>query len=365
MPPKPRARKKIVTWLLVLAAIAVILGLGTLVFQRYYHRQLWDPETAALVNGQPIYRSALEAMMMAGLNPKPGDPPRGAALTIRRNLDRLIIEELVRQEALKAGLTIPDAELANYLEAVKVSWPQPPGEINPLAGPRPEEPDLGRFLKAVRLRQQLDRLAQRVIPLEKRPTSLKWRTFWRDWLKKMPLSPVYRGRVLFVQATSEAKKLLDAVWKRDLAIEELEVQVRLGGFTTLLSRVMTINPLDQKVRAMFGGVSLREELAEAETKLPYLSRVFALPHSYAIVEVIAVQPAPEPAELAAAARKAFERELGREAFQKWVADKKRAAVIVINPNYPDLEEPSLDPNSPADPAGPASPADPANPAEKG
>jgi hypothetical protein len=161
----------------------------------------------------------------------------------------------------------------------------------------------------------------------------------------MPLGPVYQARVLFVQVNDEALKILNDAWRRDLALTELETKVRLGGYTTLFSRAMPINPLDPKIKSMFGELELPKELASVEADPPFLTKVFRLPNSYAVLEILAVRPAPDPAELARAGQKAFERATGQAAFHGWVTKLKRQASIVINPNYPDLgnsvEEASL------------------------
>jgi hypothetical protein len=305
-------------------------------FRQYYHRQLWDPETAALVNGQPIYRSALEAMMRAGLNPRAQVGGRGADLTIRQILERLINEELIRQRAQAAGLEIHESELAVYVELVKSAWPcqsdRPPSICQ-----NPSGPEMTRFLQAVRQRQQLEKIAQKVIAANWRPSGPKWRSFWRAWLARMPKSPIYRAKVLFAQAGEGVEELIEANWRKNLPLSELEVKIRLAGFTTLMSRVISINPLDPQTRAMFGRADLLTSLAPPTgVGPPYLTPAFRLPNSWAVLEVQAIRPTPDPNQLARAARKAYERQAGQEAFDLWVEELKKEATIVINPNYPDL-----------------------------
>jgi hypothetical protein len=279
----------------------------------------------------------------------------------------LIVEELIRQEAQKANIEVPESELSAYVAQIRSSFSSAGDQA---VAPKPlSEREMAAFLKAVRLRQQLEKLAQTVVPREVRPSSQKWRAFWGDWLARMPKGPVYRARVLFIQASDEALAVLKAAWKKELSLSELEVQVRIGGYATLLSRVLTVNPLDPTLREMFGQVDLRAALAQDVAKPPYLTPIFRLPNSYAVLEVLEIRPAPEPDELARAAQKAYERQAGQEAFQAWVDRLRQKAEVVVNPNYPDLEEvgspPAAKPASKANPPqAPASPPPAAGPGPK-
>jgi hypothetical protein len=307
-------------------------------FRSYYRRQLWDPETAAMVNGRPIYRSSLEAVMRAGLNPGPSVRPGEAALTIRQILDRLVAEELVRQEALAAGLEIPDDEVNAYVAALRSSMECPKGGSKVPICQSPPAQGMDEFLKAVRARQQLEKLAQKVIPVLWRPSSPRWRSFWAEWLAKTPKGPVYRVRGLFVQANDEALKAAEKAWRRDLPLTELETKIRVEGFIAIFSRVMSVNPLDPNNKAIFGEADLGAELDPAGSTPPYLTKIFRLPNSYVVLEVQEIRPALDPEELAKAARKAFERAEGEAAFREWVEGLRRNAEIVINPNYLDLKD---------------------------
>ncbi|MDR1577404.1 MAG: SurA N-terminal domain-containing protein [Deltaproteobacteria bacterium] len=330
--PRSHVRKSFI-WLLVFISLGVCVVVGTFLFRHYYQRQLWDPATAALVNGQPIYRSALEAMMRAGLNPRPADQPK-AALTIRQILDRLIDEELARQEVEKAGILTSDAELANIVAAIQSSWPCQ-DSLNSSCQPSPG-PELDQFLKAARLRNQLEKLAQKVIPGQRRPSSQNWRSFWRAWLARMPKSQIYKVEVLFMSKVAGARDLLTKALKKNPTIEELETEVRLEGLATLRSRVMSLNPLDPEARNLLGQERLWEVLAAHGRPTPYLVGPFESPNSWAVVEILEIRPAPEADLLALAAQKAYELQTGQTAFKAWLAQIRSQAIVVINPNYPDL-----------------------------
>jgi hypothetical protein len=333
------ANRKSYFWPVLGLSVLVLLGAGTCLFRYYYQRQLWDPKTAALVNGQPIYRAALEELMQAGLNPRQSAHPQGAALTIRQILDRLIIEELISQEAQKSGLTIPPEEMTAFIDQVRSFWPCQSQPQLPICQPT-LGPEMAPFLKSVRQRQLLEKLAKKVIPGQIRPSSQKWRVFWRNWLVKMPLGPIYKVRVLFIQDSPGVEELIKKHWEKNLTIEELEVKIRLDGFTTLMSRAMSLSPRDPANRAVFGEVDLKEELKPQDDKFPYLAQAMKLPHSWAVVEVKDINPGLAPERLARAGRLAYEYEAGQEAFWQWVDQLKSRALIVINPNFPELIEPS-------------------------
>ncbi|MDR0548810.1 MAG: SurA N-terminal domain-containing protein [Deltaproteobacteria bacterium] len=321
-------------WLSLLIVFGLVLGAGTFWFKRYYHRQLWDPDTAALVNGRPISRAALEELLVAGLNARTKDNPAARALAIGQILDRLVVEELIRQKAEDAGFNIPEAEVKAYVAALR-ALVTCQGDKQPALCQVGPDPKYANFFQAIRLRRQLEKLAQKVIPVNWRPSSQKWRVFWGDFLTKMPKGPVYQAQVLFVQAHDEAYKILKESWRRNLTLAELETKVRFGGYATLFSRAMSIDPLDPKTLATFGRVNLRDELA-ISLDPPYLTQIFRLPNSYAVLEVLAIRPAIQPTELARAGQKAFEESTGQATFLAWVAKLKSEATIVINPNYPDL-----------------------------
>jgi hypothetical protein len=332
---KPTKFRKSFIWLLVGLSLGFCVVVGTFLFRHYYHRQLWDPATAALVNDQPIYRSALEAMMRTGLNPGPTERNPRAALTIRQILDRLIDEELVRQEAQKAGLNATEEELTALLAAIQPGWNFP----NPVKSPKqqPDQPlDLDQFLQSARLRFQLEKLAQKVIPGQSRPKSQNWRVFWKSWLARMPKSPIYKVQALFVAKGEGVWETLAEAMEKTKGLADLELKIRSRGFITLKSQVMSLNPLDAEARRLLGQERLWEVLAPNGRKTPYLVGPFELPNSWALVETLEVKPTPDPESLALAARRAFELEEGQKAFKAWLAKARSQAKVVINPNILEL-----------------------------
>ena len=104
---------------MLLAALALVIlqyGVGRL--NERYKKQLWDPDTAALVNGRPVRRQAVDELLALGFYP-PLSFQEGAgsgAVELNQLLGLLIEEELVLQAAEKEGLAATEAQAAEYLE---------------------------------------------------------------------------------------------------------------------------------------------------------------------------------------------------------------------------------------------------------
>ncbi|MDR0355841.1 MAG: SurA N-terminal domain-containing protein [Deltaproteobacteria bacterium] len=319
--------KRIRTLIFAPFLLALILAFGVTAFKRHYIRQLWDPLTAATVNGLPIPRSAIEEVMVFGYHLPPNDEGQE---TILQLLDRLIDEELVRQAAEKEGIKISEEEISAQLESYRRSFGCLPGSR--LEDCRqPKGPSGESLAKAVEKQLLLQTMGRIIHQTRARPSSREWRSFWRAWLAKYSLSSVYKVKVLLVEDQGDAEEYLTPSRQRK-ELEDMADAARKAGLTARITEPMTINLLDPATLTMFRKANLALELAKALNDERRLTAPIKLSGSWAVFEVISLVKPIEPANLALAARNAYERQVGEKAYQAWLEDLRREAVIVINPN---------------------------------
>ncbi|MDR1110455.1 MAG: SurA N-terminal domain-containing protein [Deltaproteobacteria bacterium] len=310
--------------------LAILLGLAVVAFQRHYRRQLWDPETVAMVNGQPLPKSAIEEIIVLGYHqPLALSEGGDGQLLIRQILDRLVDEELIRQEAEKEGLEVDGAQveenLAGYRRSFGCDHDRGRAVCQAAVGSSGES-----LAKAVEKQLLLRAMAERVYRSEARPNSRDWRVFWRDYLARYSFSSVYRVRVLLAQEGQEALKILGAPGRGGL--EQMAERLREAGLEVRLAGPLSLNLMDPETFREFRSVGLGLELAKAMGHDPRLTQPIRLSGSLSVFEVIEVIKPIDPVQLAKAAQNAYERQVGERAFDAWLARLRSNASIVVNPN---------------------------------
>ncbi|MDR1295954.1 MAG: SurA N-terminal domain-containing protein [Deltaproteobacteria bacterium] len=324
--------KRLKMFVILPTLLLVILATGVYGFQRHYSRQLWDPQTAALVNGEPLPRSAIEEVIVSGYHLRQDSREGGSAgqESIRQILDRLIDEELVGQAARKAGVRIAEAEVEEQLEAYRKSFGCRGDDRRAVCQPAksPSGVSLARAVEKQLLYRAMGRL---VFQKEARPSGGRWRTFWRAYLAGHYLAAAYKARVLLVEDLDDPAKYLTVNRKvRDL--ETMAEAARAAGLTVRVTEPMSIDLKAPATLEMFRSAGLREQFVKAMSGDIKLTDPVRLSDSWAVFEVLGPVNPPTPEQLAAAGRAAYEREVGEEAFRTWLAGLRAEAVIVVNPN---------------------------------
>jgi hypothetical protein len=320
--------------------LAVCLGLVALAFQRHYRRQLWDPETVALVNGHPIPREAIEEILSSGGGQSLTGESGSSERTIRLKLERLVEEELVRQAAAECGLVIGQSEIDQGIRDYQASreCEEHPGRPDCLA-PRGQAMD--SYSKAVAKRLLLERMTKLVSQRHARLDSRRWRIFWRDFLVKHAMVSVFKARILLAQ---DDPKVLDALERAEGAgsLEAMADAVKAAGFTAMITEPMSLNLLDPETMALFDKAGLSEKLNSALKSPSRMTGPVRLVGSMAVFEAIEAVPRSDPEALAAAARESYQRMEGERAFKSWLADLRARAKIVINPAFQEFGVEDLD-----------------------
>ncbi|MDR1545629.1 MAG: SurA N-terminal domain-containing protein [Deltaproteobacteria bacterium] len=342
-----KLKRRIAVYLLLAAALAGALVAGAAAYRRHYLRHLWDPEVAALVNGRPVPRSALEAVLEMGDYPSLAlGGPRAGAVTVSQILDRLVDEELVLQAA-EANLVRPsEGQVEESLAAFMVSWGcRADGSGSACRAPGGQAKE--SFVEAVRKRLLLNEMVRRAAAWRSRPNSREWRRFWREFLiRRLPGALFLRTRALLTQDEPQVEAILSRPGRRSL--DELAEQIRQAGFQAVVSRPLALQPLALRLSAAPAAddatgrlrPELLAELAEALRRPGRLTAPVNFGDSLAVFEVLEVARTTEPEELAEAARAAYEREIGERAFEQWLAELRASAEITVNPNL--LESDRLD-----------------------
>jgi len=267
----------------------------------------WDPEVAVVVNDQPIKKAAVDRVLEWGFYPDLGQPGEREA-TISLILDKLIDEKLILAEAEKAGLTVENQELNQAQSSLGSAWFD--------ASPPPAE--LGELRDALRNQMLLRKMTEKIM-VERRVLSAdEWRAFWAGWPKNKPSR--FLVRVLLLPPVEETPALPA---KQRQNLEKVADRYKLEGLAAIISGPLWLNGemFDQN-----GLKALEEGLDQKQLVGP-----LRLAESWAIYEVLEIQPAPGPAEEFQAAQAAFENLAGEKAFQEWLDELRNGADIKINP----------------------------------
>jgi hypothetical protein len=334
--PKPLSKRPLAFFLIAVGLLALIF-FARPYLEGYYRSQLWDPDTAALVNGAPILRKDVEEALREGFNPSLSMEEKAkGAVTIGQILDRLIEAELVRQAAQASGLSVSQEELQAALRDIWGSWgcqaEDPQGR--PCQVPKGQE--LMSFLAALKDQLLLKAVAREVASKRSQRSRDDWQAFWNRWSAKHSRSSLYQVRSLLAEPNPAAEKILSS--RRGLTLEEdflteMAIKVREAGYSVIISQPMSLYPLDPEVERLFPGLNLASELSEASLSPQKLTKVLRLPESYAVFEVISVSPPVSSEELAKAGRNAYEDLVSDRAFRLWLEEEKAKADIVVNPNF--------------------------------
>ncbi|MDR2386567.1 MAG: SurA N-terminal domain-containing protein, partial [Deltaproteobacteria bacterium] len=324
--------KKVKTLILAPLLLAVLLALAAGAFQHFYRRQLWDPQTMALVNGRPLPISALEEVINMGYHQPFDLNEADGQEALARLLDRLIDEELIERAAEKEGLSVEAWEIEAYLAGYGSSLSRPGQSDWPMGGS--EE----ALAKTVRKRLLLKRVSELVAKRDGLYDSLEWRLFFRNFLAKYSFSAVYRVRVLLVQEALEAENLLTALLAPSGpktspdSLELLAEKLRQAGLEAKVAGPMSLNLMAPETFKTFKQANIGPEFSKALERPNGLTSPLKLSGSLAIFEVLEIIKQVNPEELARAAQNQYERQVGERAFNLWLAKLRREAKIELNPN---------------------------------
>ncbi|MDR2443811.1 MAG: SurA N-terminal domain-containing protein [Deltaproteobacteria bacterium] len=314
--------------------LAILLSLVVLAFQNYYRRQLWDPETVALVNGRPIYRQTLGELITAGLRPSVVPSAGNTQQSIRNKLDRLIDEELIRQAAQKAGVVITQEDINQNIQQYRDSMGCNETPIKATCQP-PRGESMKSYSEAIGQRLLLQNMVRIVAAKTGSYDSRLWRQFWRKFLLDHALVSVYRVRVLLAQDTPQVEEKLQSA-KNNATLGQLANQIKEAGYTVMITDTMMLNLLDPQSYTMFNELNLRGLFQEALNQPSRLTKPVKFQGSVAVFEVIGSIGPADPIKLATAAKTAFEREVAEKAFEIWLANLRSEAKIEINPGLFDI-----------------------------
>jgi hypothetical protein len=324
----------------ILAIALLSLGFLALViffFQDQYKKQLWDPRTAALVNGVPILREAVEDVLRVGSHPPlSAETENDGSISISLILDKLIEEELVRQAAAKEGVVVSEEETAAFLENIRRSWGCSGREENEsFRCQLPKGRELDSLSVAIRQRILVNRMADLATARKAKRSKAAWDVYLADWTLKHSLPSVFKARAVLTDKTEETFKLLTKKTKSPPGVEELLSRLKEGGAAYILSDVLYLDPAKAE-KGPFAGQNLSEALMKAWESPSRLSEVLVLPESYAVIEILELLPPASPEELALAARGSYENSVSDKAFREYLSEIRAQSVIEINPNFPEL-----------------------------
>jgi hypothetical protein len=326
-------RKGAVAALLVLAVGALALG-GTRFFRERYQKQLWDSNAAALVNGVPISRESVEAVLRSGFYPPLTAEEAPGALSVETILERLIEEELVRQAALERGISVSEEETRGFLEEARLSWGCQGPEDASFGCRLPKGEALDSLIDATQRRLLLRKLFQSVFLREGRRASRDWEKYLLNWSETHSLPTLFAGRALLTEKTPRALRILDSPRYRRGGLDALTQKLEEEGLAFLLSETMRLDARPGKAAALFPTENLGAELTMALEDPQKLTRALPLAESYWVFAVSAVVPRPSPEKLARAALRDYESAVADAAFKAFLHEQRGRAAITVNPNFP-------------------------------
>lgn len=289
--------------------IYILLGFTLALGLAGCHEESWDPEVAVLVNGRPISKGAIDRVLEWGFYADLGQPGEREA-TIPLVLDKLIDEQLILAEAEKRGLTVEDQHLDRTQSDLGSAW----------FGVSPPPAELGELRDALRNQLLLRKMTEKIMVERRVLSALEWQTFWQGWPKNKP--PRYLVRVLLLPPVSQTP-VFPTRGRQDL--EKIADRFEREGLAALVSGPLWLGgdlfqPKDRVV--------LEEGLAKKRLAGP-----IRLDESWAIYEVLEMEPAPRPGDEFRAAQTAFENLAGERAFREWLKELRAGADIRVNPAF--------------------------------
>ena len=277
----------------------------------------WDPDVAALVNGQPIPKSAVIRVMELGFYPRPGethDRIKGSASVVQI-VGNLIDEKLILEEAEKDGLTVDEKELEESLNLLGSAW----------FGVEPPPAELLELKETIHNQLLIRKMTEKIM-LERRVLSAdKWRGFWEAWPKNKP--PRYLVRALLLPPLNQTPRL---PVRRRHTLENLAEYFERQDMEAIVSEPLWLG------REFMGKEGVAEALEEAAAKKT-VTVPLRLSESWVIYEILRVEPAPTPAQDFKSAMESFEAQAGEEAFSKWLAEVRARSDIRINPVFLEMD----------------------------
>lgn len=277
----------------------------------------WDPDLAALVNGQPIPKSAVIRVMELGFYPRPGethDRIKGSA-SIVQIVNNLIDEQLILEEAKKAGLAVNENELNESLNLLGSAWfgmEPPPAEL--------------LELKETIHNQILIRQMTEKIMLERRVLSAdKWRKFWEAWSKNT--MPRYLVRALLLPPLNQSPRL---PVRRRHTLENLAEYFERQDMEAIVSDPLWLGREFMEKKGV--AEALKDAAAKKTVTVP-----LRLEESWVIYEILKFEPAPTPSQDFKAAMESFETLAGEAAFSGWLTEVRDRSDIRINPVFLEMD----------------------------
>jgi hypothetical protein len=288
-----------------------------------YHREtreawVWPSDTAALVEGQPITMDELKQVLDWGLYGQlsreegaSAPAPESIPLLV---LEKMIEERLVLAEAARFNFSIDAAEKeisAAHLDEMRTK----PGLSS----------DQAETLRLNLLRQLvLHKITSKIMAAERRFSAADWRVFWRDWPKKVKPTH-YLVRVLFLPPAPEAPKVPKAK-----NLDQMAQLFKLEGFPVLLSPTVLLHSdrLDSDLKRVLENAWAGQNLSPPVRQ----------DGSWAVYEILNLDRKTAAVAELTAARTAYEFKTGEEAFRRWLAARRSAADIRINPNLTQIRE---------------------------
>lgn len=290
---------------IICSFLGLLLALGLSGCQE----ETWDPEVAVLVNGRPVGRGAIDRVLEWGFYADLGQPGEREA-TIPLVLDKLIDEQLILAEAERAGLVIEDQHLDRAQSDLGSAW----------FGSSPPPAELGELRDALRNQLLLRKMTEKIMVERRVLSAAEWRAFWQGWPKNKP--PRYLVRVLLLPPVAQTP-VFPTRGRQDL--EKIADRFERDGLAAIVSGPLWLGGdlFDQRARE-----TLEEGLAQKRLAGP-----IRLDESWAIYEVLEMEPAPSPADEFRAAQTAFENLAGEKAFRQWLAELRAGAEIRVNPLF--------------------------------
>ncbi|MDR2353184.1 MAG: SurA N-terminal domain-containing protein [Deltaproteobacteria bacterium] len=358
--------KKLLFFGCIFVVFSAILGVGLWFFQERYKKQLWDPGTAAIVNGVPISRKAVEDVFRVGFYPTvTTERSSTGAISMEQILERLIEEELVRQAAHAAGLMVTEEEALAYLEDIKKSW----GCVNnpSFRCQLPKGQELDSLMAAIRDRILLNKVIAMVSRTRAKRSQKDFELFLQQWARQNKLPIIYQTRALLAEKKPEVLTILEDPKNRQGGFDTLVAKLKEKALAFVISDNLYLDPRKEAGASLFPEVDLFVTLLDASNDPQKLSTVLSLSESYVVLEVLSVTDNISPEELVRGARLNYESQVSDTAFREYVIELKSRATITVNPNFPGealnstptltspltpfLREPSLE-EPPAPPSSP-------------
>lgn len=279
----------------------------------------WDPEIAVLVNSQAIPKRAVDKVLELGFNPTvtENETKEAPDLNLGQILDKLIHEQLILQQASRAGLSVSDEEVTRALDHYSGAW----------FGASPPPAELGEMKEALHRQLLLRKMTERVMRENLSLSASGWHDFWGNWPKKHPVR--YRVRLLVIPPT-EKEPRIPARYRRDMG--DMVEYLAKEGLDVLVEGPIWTN--DTKITP--DEVKAIEEAFEKKQT----TKAFQQTESWIIFEPLEIDRGPDEVQELLLAKTAFEELEGEKVFQAWLAKVRRESDIQINPAYVELSEAS-------------------------